>query len=130
MAKGPVLNDLTRRERQIMDVVYRLGKATAVDIVARLPDEPVNATIRTLLSVLERKGYLKHDTVKGQFVYRPVIPASRARLGMLNHVLRTFFRGSEARAAIAILKKSHATLTDEQREEILRLVRESRTKKP
>ena len=128
MATRPELGELTRRERQVMDVIYRLGSATAVDVVDNLPGKPVNATIRTLLGVLEEKGYLRHDTVKGRFIYRPTLPASRVRASMLRHVLRTFFRGAEASAVIAVLKESEAALTDEDREEILRLVKRSRSR--
>ncbi len=128
MAARPESSELTRRERQVMDVVYRLGSATAVDVVDGLPGKPVNATVRTLLGVLEEKGFLRHETVKGRFIYQPTLPASKVRKSMLRHVLKTFFRGAEASAAIAVLKESEASLSDQDREEILRLVNRSRSK--
>ncbi len=128
-SSNPRLGDLTRRERQIMNVIYRLERATAAEVVEQLPDQPVNATIRTMLGVLERKGFIQHETVKGRFIYRPVIPAARARRGMLDDLLDTFFRGAEGTAAIAILKKSRARLSDQDREEILKLIGRSRRQK-
>jgi predicted transcriptional regulator len=126
MPPRPKLSDLTRRERQIMDIIFRLGRATAVDVVEHLPGRPVNATIRTLLNVLERKGYLSHQRVKGRFIYSPTISTAEARRSMVKHLLDTFFRGAEANAVISILKESEGALSDQDRREILRLVRDSR----
>ena len=126
MGSEPKLTELTRRERQIMDVVYRFGKASAVQIVEHLPGEHKNATIRTLLGVLEEKGFLRHESVKGKYIYYPTIPLHKAARAALNQVLETFFEGSEARAVISILKKSDATLTDDDAELILDLIEKSR----
>jgi len=126
MANEPKLRELTRRERQIMDVVYQFGKASAVDIVEHLPGEHKNATIRTLLGVLEDKGYLRHERVKGKYIYSPTIPAQKAARAALNRVLETFFKGSEASAVISILKKSDAKLTEDDIEMILELIKKSR----
>jgi predicted transcriptional regulator len=126
MANEPKLNDLTRRERQIMDVVYRLKKASAAEIVERLPGENKNATIRTLLGVLEDKGFLTHESVKGKYIYTPTIPLQTAARAALNQVVETFFKGSEARAVISILKKSDATLNDDDAQMILDLIEKSR----
>ncbi len=127
MPPKPELNELTRRERQVMNIVYQLGNATAVDIVEQLPGKPVNATIRTILGVLERKGFLGHDNVKGRFIYKPTISASRARKSMLKQVMQTFFDGAEGSAVISILKESEASLSDEERAEILALMKKSRS---
>lgn len=126
MARDPKLSELTRRERQIMNVVYRLGQASAAEIVEHLQGEHKNATIRTLLGVLEDKGFLRHERVKGKYIYYPTIPRQKAARAALNQVLETFFRGSEARAVISILKKSDATLTDDDADLILDLIRKSR----
>jgi predicted transcriptional regulator len=126
MAKEPKLTELTRRERQIMDVVYRFGKASAAEIVEHLPGDHKNATIRTLLGVLEEKGFVRHETVKGRYIYHPTIPLQKAARVALNQVLETFFKGSEARAVISILKKADATLTDDDVELILDLIKRSR----
>jgi BlaI family penicillinase repressor len=126
MAIEPKLSELTRRERQIMEVIYQFQKASAVEIVENLPGEHKNATIRTLLGVLEEKGFLRHETVKGKYIYYPTIPLQKAARAALNQVLETFFKGSEARAVISILKKSDATLTDDDAESILELIEKSR----
>ncbi|MDH3216232.1 MAG: BlaI/MecI/CopY family transcriptional regulator [Candidatus Krumholzibacteria bacterium] len=126
MAKEPKLTELTRRERQIMEAIYRFGKASAAEVVDHLPGKPNNATIRTLLGVLEDKGFLRHETVKGKYIYHPTIPLHQARRTALNQVLDTFFDGAEARAVISILKQSDATLTDEDAELIIDLINKSR----
>ncbi|MCK4773161.1 MAG: BlaI/MecI/CopY family transcriptional regulator [Candidatus Krumholzibacteria bacterium] len=126
MADKPKLDDLTRRERQIIEVVYRLGKASAVDVVDNLPGDPKNATIRTILGVLEEKGFLRHETLKGRYIYYPTIPLHQARRTALNQVLETFFKGSEASAVISILKKSDSDLSKEDAEMILEFINKSR----
>jgi predicted transcriptional regulator len=126
MGTEPKLSELTRRERQIMDVVYRSGNASAAEIVEHLPGEHKNATIRTLLGVLEEKGFLRHESVKGKYIYYPTIPLQKAARAALNQVLETFFQGAEARAVISILKKADSALTDEDAELILDLIRKSR----
>jgi predicted transcriptional regulator len=126
MARESKLRELTKRERQIMDAVYQLGNASAAEIVERLPGEHKNATIRTLLGVLEDKGFLRHESVKGKYIYYPTIPSQKAARAALNRVLETFFKGSEARAVISILKKSDAKLTDDDVELILDLIKRSR----
>jgi BlaI family penicillinase repressor len=126
MPEEPKLSELTKRERQIMNVVYRFGEASAAQIVEHLPGEHKNATIRTLLGVLEEKGFLRHERVKGKYIYHPTIPLQKAARVALNQVLETFFKGSEARAVISILKKSDAALSDEDAELILDLIRNSR----
>ena len=126
MADKPKLDDLTRRERQIIEVVYRLGEASAVDIVDNLPGNPNNATVRTILGVLEEKGFLRHETLKGRYIYYPTIPLHQARRTALNQVLETFFKGSEASAVISILKKSDSDLSKEDAEMILEFINKSR----
>jgi BlaI family penicillinase repressor len=117
--------ELTRRERQIMEIVYRLGRATAIEVMEHLPGRPANATVRTMLSVLEEKGYLRHETEKGKFIYFPTVPLTSARKTALDNVLETFFKGAEAAAVISILKKADANLTEEERKLILDLIEES-----
>lgn len=127
MPEKPKISELTRRERQIMEVIYRFQQATAMDIVENLPGKPVNATIRTMLGVLEDKGYVKHVVEKGKFIYSPTIPLSQARKTALDNVLDTFFRGAEASAVISILKKSDANLSEKDAEMIVDLINRSKT---
>jgi len=126
MSKKPQLEDLTRRERQIMEIIYRLDEASAVDVMNILPDSPSNATVRTMLGVLEEKGYLKHDTVKGKYIYSPTIPLKKARKTMLSNLLDTFYRGAEAHAVISILRESEGKLSEEEADMILELIENSK----
>ena len=120
------LKGLARREREIMEIVYRLGRATATDVMANLPGRPANATVRTMLGILEEKGYLKHESEKGKYIYFPTIPLASARTSALDSVLETFFKGAEAAAVISILTKADANLTEEERKRILEIIEESR----
>ena len=120
------LKKLTRRERQIMEIVYQLGRTTAIEVMTNLPGRPANATVRTMLGVLEEKGYLRHETEKGKYIYFPTIPLASARKSALESVLETFFKGAEAAAVISILTKADANLTEEERQKILELIEESR----
>lgn len=124
--KQPDITDLTKREREIMEVVYRLGHATAVEVMDNLPGKPANATVRTMLHVLEDKGYLTHEREKGKFIYSPTIPLARARRSALEHLLNTFFKGAEANAVISILKKSDANLSQDDMDLIVTLIEKSR----
>ena len=124
--KQPDITDLTKREREIMEIIYRKGHATAVDVMENLPGKPANATVRTMLHVLEDKGYLKHAREKGKFIYSPTIPLAKARRSALEHLLNTFFKGAEASAVISILKKSDASLSQEDMDLIVSLIEESR----
>jgi len=120
------LRELTRRERQIMEIVYQLGRATAIEVMTSLPGRPANATVRTMLGVLEEKGYLRHETEKGKYIYFPTIPLANARKSALDGVIETFFKGAEAAAVISILTKADANLTEEERKRILEIIEESR----
>jgi predicted transcriptional regulator len=122
----PRITDLTCRERQIMDIIYRLGSATAVDVVNNLPGEPVNATVRSMLSVLEEKGFLRHEADRGRFIYSPTIRLEVAQKTVLKNLLETFFAGAEAQAVIAILSQPEARLNEAERRHILDLIAASR----
>src|SRR5918997_1173209 len=87
---------LSRRERQIMDVIYRLGRATAVEVTAQLPDPPTSTAVRGLLRILEEKGHLRHEQDGVRYVYFPSTPREAAGTSVLTHVVRTFFGGSAA----------------------------------
>src|SRR6266567_3008449 len=97
---SPSATSLSRRERQIMDVVYRRGRATAAEIHDQLPDPPHAAAVRTLLRILEKKGHLRHEKDGLRHIYLPTTPRSVAQRSALRHLLGTFFGGSRA-AAVA-----------------------------
>jgi predicted transcriptional regulator len=117
---------LTKRERQIMDVLYRLGRATAADVMDALDDAPGNSTIRTQLRVLERKGHVKHEEEGLRFVYMPTVPRHAARRSALKHLVDTFFDGSTTRAVAALLGGEASRVSDEELARIEDLVKNAR----
>jgi len=117
---------LSRRERQIMDVVYRLGKATATEIVEGIPDPPTKDAIRRLIRILEEKGLLRHEADGPRHVYHPTVAPEKARISALDHLLQTHFRGSVSQAIAALLKSSADGLTDSELQRITALIEEAR----
>jgi predicted transcriptional regulator len=103
---------LSRRERQIMDVVYRLGTATAADVHAALPDAPTYTTVRGLLRILVDKGHLLLERDGRRYVYRPSTPRPAAGASHLKHVVATFFAGSPADAVAALLGSERNAVSD------------------
>jgi predicted transcriptional regulator len=121
-------NALSRRERQIMDVIYSRSEATAVEVVESLPDPPSKTAVRTLLRILEEKGHLKHVERGREFVYQPKQPRLKAGRWAFQRVLRTFFEGSLEQAVAAHLADSAASLSAEQLERLADLIQQARTK--
>src|SRR4028118_1557072 len=99
MAKDHPHQNLSRRERQIMDVVYSLGRATASEVLGRLPEPPGYSAVRTHLRILEEKGHLRHEQDGPRYVYVPLVPRDTAQDSALRHLLRTFFDDSTEAAA-------------------------------
>lgn len=112
MAPRPIHAGLTKRERQIMDVLYRLGRATASEILAEVPGAPSYSTIRTQLRVLEEKGHVKHEEQGLRFVYSPTVPRHAARKSAVKHLVDTFFEGSSAKLMAALLGGEAARVSD------------------
>ena len=98
--------NLSRRERQIMDIIHRLGKATANDVMEALPDPPSYSTARALLRLMEDKGYLRHETDGTKYVYLPTLAREKALQSALKQMVQTFFEGSTEQAVAALLSKS------------------------
>ena len=117
MAPSPP-TDLSRRERQIMDVIYRLGEAGAAEVVEHLPDRPAYNSVRVTLGILERKGLVRHRRDGTRYVYSPTVPAERARDSALRHVVRTFFRGSPSKAVLTLLDSPSTRLSAEELNEL------------
>ena len=124
MAK-PLAN-LSRRERQIMDVVYRLGHATATDVLAQIPEPPSYSAVRAMLRVLENKGHLRHVLEGKSYVYFPTLGRTRASRSALQNMLTTFFDGSTEKAVAALLDISRAELTDDEFARLSRLIDQAR----
>lgn len=119
---GPAHASLTRRERQIMDILYRRSRATAADVMADLPGDPSYSTVRTQLRVLEDKGHVRHEEVGLRFVYLPAISRRAARRTALKHVVDTFFEGSAAQVVAALLGNEANRLTHEDLSRIADLI--------
>lgn len=117
---------LSRRERQIMDILFRRGRATAAEVLEDLPDEPSYSTVRTQLRVLEQKGHVRHEQDGVRFVYMPVVKRHAARRSALRHVVETFFDGSPEKAVAALLGGEAARLTDEQFDRIADMIAKAR----
>jgi predicted transcriptional regulator len=117
---------LTKRERQIMDAIYRLGRATAAEIMAAVPGAPTYSTVRTQLRVLETKGHVKHEEQGLRYVYLPTVSRNAARKSALRHVVETFFDGSSAKAVAALLGGEAARVSDDELERIAELVKDAR----
>src|SRR5215203_6715674 len=117
---------LSRRERQIMDILYQLGRATAADLMKALPGEPSDSTVRTQLRVLEEKGHVRHEEEGLRYVYTPLVSRNTARKSALRHVVDTFFDGSTEKAVAALLGGDAARLNDEELHRIADLIAKAR----
>lgn len=117
---------LSRRERQIMDVVYARGKASAAEIHAALPDAPTYTTVRGLLRVLVEKGHLRHEQQGRRYVYLPSTPRDKAGASSIAHVVRTFFAGSPADAMAALLGSQKGRISDAELARLAALVAKAR----
>jgi BlaI family penicillinase repressor len=120
---------LSRRERQIMDVIYAKGKATALEVVENLPDPPSKTAIRTILGILEEKGHLKHEQHGQTYLYFPVHSREQAGPSALRRVLDVFFGGSLEHAVAAHLGDSADELSDAELKRLAALVQQARKKK-
>lgn len=110
---------LSRRERQIMDVVYQNGQATAAEVLGALPDPPSYSTVRALLRVLEDKGHVRHRRQGPRYVFRPTVPPETARRSALARVVQTFFDGSTQATVAALIDQSRLSEADLDRLEAL-----------
>lgn len=117
---------LSKRERQIMDVLYRRGRATAAEIRSELTGEPSDSTVRTQLRVLEEKGHVRHEEQGLRYIYLPAVPRHAARRSALKHLVATFFDGSPAMVMTAVLGSDAGRLSDEELDRIAKLVESAR----
>ena len=123
---APVHAALTRRERQIIDVLYRRGRATAAEVMADLPGNPSYSTVRTQLRVLEEKGHVRHEEHGLRYIYLPAVPRHAARRSALKHLVETFFDGSSEKVVQALLGGEGTKLSDDQLDRIADLVAKAR----
>lgn len=123
----PIHTELSRRERQIMDLLYELGRATAGDVMKGLPGSPSDSTVRTQLRVLEAKGHVRHEEDGQKYVYLPVVPRRVVRRSALRHVMNTFFDGSAEKVVAALLGSDGHRLSEAELDRIAELVEKART---
>jgi BlaI family penicillinase repressor len=120
------INTLSRRERQIMDVLYRLERATAAEVQAGMSPAPSYSTVRAQLRVLEEKGHIRHEEEGPRYVYIPVVARKTARRSALRHLVETFFEGSAGNAVAALLGGEATELSKEDLDRISRMIEEAR----
>ena len=120
------LPGLSRRERQILDILYSRGRATAAEILAALPDPPSYSATRALLRILETKGHIRHESDGPRYAYLPTISRQNARASALKHMLATFFDGSAAEAAAALVDGSAARMSTEELDQLQALIDRAR----
>lgn len=118
-------DSLSRRERQIMDIVYRLGQATVNEVMENLPDPPSYSAVRAHLRILEEKGHLEHRQDGPRYVFLPTVPREKARISALHGLLRNFFDGSGEQMVAALLD-SDSDLSPEELDRIAEMIEEAR----
>lgn len=119
-------NQLSRRERQIMEVIYTSGHATAAEVLERLPEPPSYSAVRAMLRILENKGHLRHTVDGPRYVYRPTVPREQARDTELRRLVETFFGGSSEHAVAALLELGDATLDEQALERLAGMIDDAR----
>jgi BlaI family transcriptional regulator, penicillinase repressor len=127
MAKAKPSDPLARRERQVMDILFRRGEATAAEIIQDLADPPTYSAVRSIVRVLEQKGHITHREDGPRYVYLPAVNPERARDEALSHMVRTFFDGSAEQAVTALLRMSDADVSDAELARLRDRVRKARS---
>jgi predicted transcriptional regulator len=125
MTKQPHL-DLSRRERQIVDILYSQGRATAAEVQAALPDPPSYSAVRAMLRILEEKGHVRHEQDGPRYIYLPTVARDNAKRSALRHMLQTFFDGSAEQAISALLDDSSTRLSDRELDRLARMIDQAR----
>jgi BlaI family penicillinase repressor len=124
--KTPHLPDLSRRERQILDILYQRGQATAADVQGALPDPPSYSAVRALLRILEDKGHVHHQQDGPRYIYLPTVARDNAKRSALRHMLKTFFDGSPEQAISALLDDASTRLSPAELDRLARLIEDAR----
>lgn len=120
---------LSRRERQIMDVIYQLGQAAAPDVCRQMIDDPGYDSVRVTLGILEKKGHVKHKKDGKRNIYYPTVPQEHATRNAVRNLTKTFFKGSPSRAIVSMLDMSSTRLTEEDLDEIAEWIENERKSK-
>src|ERR687897_3286542 len=118
--------DLSRRERQIVDILYTQGRATAAEVQSALPDPPSYSAVRAMLRILEDKGHVRHEQDDPRYVYLPTVARDNAKRSALRHMLQTFFDGSTEQAISALLEDQSSRLSDAELDRLARIIDQAR----
>ena len=118
-------NELSKRERQIMDVIYQMGEATVGEVLDRIPDPPSYSAVRATLRVLEEKGHVDHKQDGPRYVYVPTVPQDKAQNAALTHLLGTFFNGSVEAAVMALVQMDEAKLSSSELDKLAARIRQA-----
>ncbi len=118
--------NLSRRERQIMDVLFQLGRAAVAEVMERLPDPPSYSSVRAILRVLEEKGHVRHQQDGPRYVFIPTVAPETAKRSALEHLLQTFFNGSTEHAVATLLDISASKLSDRELDRLAGLIDKAR----
>jgi len=116
---------LSRREREVMDVLYRLGEATVAEVMEEMPDPPTYSAVRSVFRILEKKGHISHREDGPRYVYAPAVKREKARRAALDQLVDTFFEGSSEQALVALLRRSDLNMTDAQIERLAKAVQKA-----
>lgn len=119
-------HDLSRRERQILDILFKSGRASAADVQAALPDPPSYSAVRALLRILEEKGHVRHQQDGPRYVYAPTLALDNAQQSALRHILQTFFNGSAEQAISALLDDESTKLSTAELDRLAHLIDHAR----
>jgi BlaI family transcriptional regulator, penicillinase repressor len=117
---------LSRREREIMNIIFRTGKATAVEVLDSMADPPSYSAVRATLRVLENKGHVRHQHDGTRYVYMPTVNREKARMSALDQLLTTFFEGSAASVVAALIERNADKLTPQELDRLSLLIEEAR----
>ena len=119
-------SSLSRRERQVMDILYEKKRATAAEVMESMPDAPGYSAVRTLLATLGRKGHVRHERDGAKYVFTPIRKPQSAGKSAISHLIRTFFDGNRARTAAALLDVSPSQFSEEELDELEDLIEKAR----
>jgi len=116
------LRNLSRRERQIMDIIYQRGKASVMEVMEDMPDPPSYSAVRATLRILEEKGHLQHEKQGPRYLFLPTVPREQARQSALRQVLQTFFDGSIEQAVVTLLQSGESRLSKDDLDQLAHLI--------
>ncbi len=118
--------DVSRRERQILEILYRRGRSTAAEVLAEMPNAPSYSAVRAMLRTLEEKGHVRHEEQGPRYVYVPTVPVEAAKRSAARHLVETFFEGSMEQAVAALLDSTAGKLSDGELDRLAALIERAR----